>query len=77
MLFRAIALSIAILVSIGAIIPLATETTEAGPRKKRRKQVGKYKKYSKAWWRQYRARQKRKRAIAARKRSLRLQQLRL
>jgi hypothetical protein len=64
-------------VGIGVIIPIATETTEAGPRTHRRKHVAKYKKYSKAWWRQYRARMKRKRAIAARKRSLRLQQLRL
>lgn len=78
MLVRAIALSLAILVGIGVIVPLATETTEAGPRKHRsRKHVSKYKKYSKAWWRQYRARMKRKKAIAARKRSLRLQQLRL
>ena len=79
MLVRAIVLSLALLVGIGAIIPLATETTEAGPRKSRkhRKQVKKYKKYSKAWWRQYRARQKRKRAIQARKRALRLRQLRL
>lgn len=77
MLVRAIALSLAILVGIGVIVPLATETTEAGPRKHRKKHVTKYKKYSKGWWRQYRARKKRNRAIAARKRALRLQQLRL
>jgi hypothetical protein len=77
MLVRAIALSLAILVSIGAIIPLATETTEAGPRKHRKKYRSKYKKYSKAWWREYRARMKRKKMIAARKRALRLKQLRL
>ena len=78
MLVRAIALSLAILVGIGAIIPLATDTTEAGPRHKRqRKQVKRYKKYSKGWWRQYRARQKRKRALQARKRALRLKQIRL
>jgi hypothetical protein len=77
MLVRAIALSLAILVSIGVIIPLATETTEAGPRTHRRKHVSKYKKYSKGWWRQYRARMKRKRSLTARKRALRLQQLRL
>jgi hypothetical protein len=77
MLVRAIALCLAVLIGLGAIIPLATETTEAGPRRHRKKQVKKYKKYSKAWWRQYRARKKRNRAIAARKRALRLQQLRL
>jgi len=77
MLVRAIALSLALLVGIGVIIPLATDTTEAGPRKARKKQVRKYKKYSKGWWRQYRARMKRKRAIQARKRALRLRQLRL
>lgn len=78
MVFRAIALSLALLIGIGAIIPLATDTTEAGPRKHRQhKQAKKYKKYSKAWWRQYRARQKRKRALQARKRAIRLRQLRL
>jgi hypothetical protein len=77
MLFRAIALSIALLVGIGTLVPLATDTAEAGPRKKRKKHVTKYKKYSKQWWRQYRARQKKKRALQARKRALRLKQLRL
>ena len=77
MLVRAIALSLAILVGVGVIIPLATDTTEAGPRKSRKKQVKRYKKYSKAWWRQYRARQKRKKAIQARKRAIRLRQLRM
>lgn len=78
-MFRAIALSLALLIGIGAIIPLATDLTEAGPRKSRkhRKQAKKYKKYSRGWWRQYRARQKRKRAIQARKRAIRLRQLRL
>lgn len=79
MLFRAIALSLALLIGIGAIIPLATDYAEAGPRKQRkhRKHAKKYKKYSKRWWRQYRASIKRKRAIRARKRALRLRQLRL
>jgi len=78
---RAIALSLALLVGLGTIIPLATDLTEAGPRKKarkkQRKHAKKYKKYSKGWWRQYRARQKRKRAMQARKRALKLRQLRL
>jgi len=38
MLVRAIALSFALLVGTGVIIPLATDTTEAGPRKARKKQ---------------------------------------
>lgn len=79
MLVRAIALSLALLIGGGVLIPLATDHAEAGPKKKRkhRKQAKKYKKYSKAWWRQYRAQQRRKRAIQARKRALRLRQLRL
>jgi hypothetical protein len=79
MLIRAIALSIALLIGVGAILPLATETTEAGPRhhKKYRKHPRHYKKYSKRWWRQYRARMRKRRAMAARRRALRLRQLRL
>ena len=75
MLVRAIALSLALLVGIGAIIPLATENAEAGPHKHRKHR--KYKKYSKAWWRQYHKRMRHRRALAARKRALRLKQLRL
>lgn len=79
MLLRAIALSLALLIGLGAIIPLATEMVEAGPHKVRRykKKRHHYRKYSKAWWRQYRARQKRRRALAARRRALRLHQLRM
>lgn len=78
MLIRAIALSIALLIGVGAIIPLATETTEAGPRKARKYSKHKhYKKYSKRWWRHYRARMRHKRAMAAKRRALRLRQLRL
>lgn len=78
MLFRAIAFSMALLIGIGTIVPLATNYAEAGPRHhaKHRKHK-KYKKYSRAWWRQYHARMKRKRALQARKRALRLHQLRL
>jgi hypothetical protein len=36
MLFRAIALSLALLIGIGAIVPLATEMVEAGPHKVKR-----------------------------------------
>jgi hypothetical protein len=79
MLVRAIALSLALLVGIGVIVPLATDNAEAGPRakKKNRKQAKKYKKYSRAWWRQYNARQKKKRAVARSKRNLRLRQMRV
>ena len=79
MLIRAIALSIALLVGVGAIVPLATEYAEAGPRKSKnyKKKHRKYKKYSKRWWRNYYAKKKRNRAIAARKRGLRLRQIRL
>src|SRR5688572_31849196 len=78
MLFRAIALTLALLIGIGTIIPLGTDYAEAGPRKtKRYKKQKKAKKYSKRWWRQYRARMKRKRALQARRRALRLRQLRL
>ncbi|HEX3101889.1 MAG TPA: hypothetical protein VHQ01_08865, partial [Pyrinomonadaceae bacterium] len=52
-----------------------TENAEAGPHKHRKHR--KYKKYSKAWWRQYHKRQRQRRALAARKRALRLRQLRL
>lgn len=78
MLARAIALSLALLVGIGAIVPLATDSVEAGPKNKRKKrQAKKYKKYSKKWWRQYRANQRKKAAQRKRARALRLRQLRL
>ena len=78
MLFRAIALTLALLVGIGTIVPLGTDSAEAGSRTtKKYKKHKKYKKYSKRWWRQYRARMKRKRALQARRRAMRLHQLRL
>lgn len=78
-MIRAIALSIALLIGLGTIIPLATDMAEAGPKKSKRykKKQKKYKKYSKRWWRQYRANLKRKRALQARRRAMRLRQLRL
>lgn len=79
MLIRAIALSIALLIGVGTIIPLATDTTQAGPKKHRKykRHQKRYKKYSKAWWKQYHARQRQKRSLAARKRAMRLRQIRL
>ncbi len=79
MVVRAIALSLALLVGIGTIIPLATEYAEAGPKKTKRykkKQKG-YKKYSKRWWRQHRASVRKRKALQARRRSMRLRQIRL
>ena len=70
-MLRVIALALALMLSLGAIIPLATNYSEAGPKYgQKRKKKKKYKKYSKAWWRQYRQQQRRKQTIAARKRML-------
>lgn len=76
-MLRAIALTLALLIGLGTIIPLATEYAEAGARKqkkKKKKQV-KYKKYSKKWWRAYRQRVNRQKALAKRKRALRVRQI--
>lgn len=78
MFFRAIALSLAILVGLGTIIPLTTDYTEAGARKqKKKKKRAHYKKYSKKWWRAYNQRMRRKKDLAKRRRSMRLHQIRL
>ncbi len=82
MLFRAIALSVALLIGIGTIIPLATDYAEAGPRKskkyKKKKRTWRgVRKYSKRWWQLYRAQERRKKARAKSRRSLRLRQMRL
>lgn len=81
MVFRAIALSLALLVGIATIVPLATEFAEAGPRTAKTKKKKRYwrgvKKYSKRWWQLYRAQERRKKANAKRRRQLRLRQLRL
>jgi hypothetical protein len=74
MLIRAIALSLALLVGIGTIVPLMTDSTEAGPKTKKKKKK-KLKKYSKAWWKWYRKQQRKKRALLARKRALRAKQI--
>jgi hypothetical protein len=79
-MIRAIALSLVFLFGIGFVIPLTSDYVEAGPKKQRKytkKKKKKIKKYSKKWWRLYRARMKRKKALQARKRSLRLRQIRL
>ncbi len=78
MLVRAIALSLALLIGIGVVIPMMTDDAQARPRKHRKHRHHRhYKKYSKGWWRQYHRRQRRLEAIRARRRELRLTQLRL
>jgi len=78
-MIRAIALSLALLIGFGVIVPLATDQAEAGAKKHRKyaKKKKKIKKYSKRWWKLYRARMKRQKSLQARKRALRLRQLRL
>lgn len=77
-MIRAIVLSLALLIGLGAVIPLATEYAEAGARKQKKYKKGKkYKKYSKRWWRQYHARARQRKAMANRRRALRLRQIRL
>lgn len=83
MLIRAIALSLALVFGAAVIVPVATESVEAGKRKK--KQYKKknsrnwhgVKKYSKRWWQLYRAQERRKKARYARRRALRLRQMRM
>lgn len=76
---RAIVLSLAFVIGVGAFVPLVTNYAAASaempsaPRKNRKK----YKKFSKAWWRAYNKRVKRQRASATRRRALRLRQIRL
>lgn len=76
MLFRAIALSLALLIGIGAVIPLANQPTEAGSHKKKKKKKRvKYKKYSKKWWREYRKKKNVQSTLARRKRQMRIRQI--
>ena len=77
MIFRAIALSLAIVVGLTTILPFVTTGVEAGPHKRAKKKAKKYKKYSKQWWRAYHQRSKKQSALNARKRMLRLRQIRL
>lgn len=79
MIFRAIALSLALLIGIGTIIPLATEYSSAKVQKQRKSKKKKnwkgVKKYSKKWWSLYRRQQQRKKLLAKRKRALRVRQI--
>jgi hypothetical protein len=77
-MIRAIALSLALLIGIGAVIPLTTDYAEAAKKhRKYAKKKKKVKKYSKQWWRLYHARVNRRKSLQARKRQMRLRQLRL
>lgn len=77
MIFRAIALSLAIMVGLGTVLPLTVVNAEAAPQAKKRAKSKKYKKYSKKWWRAYHQRVNRQKALNARKRGLRLRRIRL
>ena len=60
-MLRAVILSVALFIGLGALIPLATDNAEAGQQKQRKskkRSSAKYKKYSKAWWKAYRARKR-------------------
>ena len=79
-MLRAIVLTVALLIGLGTLIPLATDYAEAGQtkqRKSKKRNSAKYKKYSKQWWQAYRARKKGGASLAKRKESLRLKRLRL
>ena len=77
MIFRSIALSLAIVVGLTTILPFVTTGVEAGPHKHAKKKGKKYKKYSKHWWRAYRQRTRRQNALNSQRRLLRLRQIRL
>ncbi len=79
MIFRAIALSLALLIGIGTVIPLATTYTEAvAKHKKKKKRSWKgVKKYSKRWWELYHRQERRKKLQAKARRAVRLRQIRL
>ena len=80
-MLRAIILSVALLIGLGGLIPLATNYAEAGQKKQRKyKKSGSSKsakKYSKQWWKAYRARKRNSVSLAKRKEALRLKRLRL
>lgn len=79
MILRIIVLSLALLIGISAVIPLTTNYTEAGVLKPKhsKKKYKKYKKYSQQWWRAYHNRVRQRKVLQARKRILRLRQMRL
>lgn len=76
-MLRAIVLSVALFIGLGALIPLATDYAEAGQKKQKKSKKRSAKKYSKEWWRAYRARRKNDPSLEKRKEAMRLKTLRL
>lgn len=76
-MLRAIVLSVALFIGLGALIPLATDYAEAGQKKQKKSKKRSAKKYSKEWWRAYRARKKGDSSLEKRKEAMRLRTLRL
>ncbi len=76
-MFRLIALSLAFIIALGSILPLATDYSSANTKNSyaKKKKKKKLKKYSRAWWRSYHRNIKKKKAIAARKRALRVKRI--
>lgn len=74
-MLRAIVLSLALLIGIGTLIPLATEYAEAGSKKPRKYKKKRAKKYSKRWWRAYNKRKKVKQAKQRRAKKVRAARL--
>lgn len=76
-MLRAIVLSVALFVGLGALIPLATDYAEAGQKKQKKTKKRSAKKYSREWWRAYRARKNGDSSLEKRKEAMRLRQIRL
>jgi hypothetical protein len=76
-MLRAVILSVALFIGLGALIPLATDYAEAGQKKQKKSKKRSAKKYSKEWWRAYRARKKGNQSLEKRKEAMRLKQARL
>ena len=76
-MLRIFALSLAFIIALGAILPLATDYSSAKTKHSyaKKKKKKKLKKYSRAWWRSYHRNIKKKKAIAARKRALRVKRI--
>jgi endonuclease YncB( thermonuclease family) len=79
MILRVTALSLALLIGIGALIPLTTHFSQASAplSTKLKKKNRKHKKFSKKWWREYRSRIRKKKALESRRRIQRLRRIRL
>lgn len=76
-MLRAVVLSVALLVGLGTLIPLATDYADAQKKPRKKRSAKSYKKYSKEWWRAYRARKRNGASLAKRKEAMRLRTLRL